>query len=70
MLVQAAAPLPNKETDVLDIAVFEIEELSQHISAVRRTSESRAKLVQWQHRIRGEFLGPLVQPDRYVDHQR
>lgn len=59
-------PRPEATDDPLERALEEIAVLASSMNEGKRESESRNKLVQWQSRIRGKFISPLVQPHRYV----
>ena len=59
-------PRPEATDDPLERALEEIAVLASSMNEGKRESESRSKLVQWQSRIRGKFISPLVQPHRYV----
>jgi hypothetical protein len=64
--VTCTPPRPEATDDPLERALDEIAVLASSMNEGKRESESRSKLVQWQSRIRGKFISPLVQPHRYV----
>ncbi|KAG9126008.1 hypothetical protein FRC07_005252 [Ceratobasidium sp. 392] len=63
-LVTCTPPRPEATDDPLERALEEIAVLASSMNEGKRESESRSKLVQWQSRIRGKFISPLVQPHR------
>ncbi|CAE6378325.1 unnamed protein product [Rhizoctonia solani] len=63
-LVTSTPPHPEARDDPLERALEEIAVLANSMNEGKRESESRTKLVQWQSRIRGKFISPLVQPHR------
>ncbi|KAJ1301404.1 hypothetical protein OPQ81_008665 [Rhizoctonia solani] len=63
-LVTCTPPQPEARDDPLERALEEIAVLANSMNEGKRESESRTKLVQWQSRIRGKFISPLVQPHR------
>ncbi|CAE6538228.1 unnamed protein product [Rhizoctonia solani] len=63
-LVTCTPPHPEARDDPLERALEEIAVLANSMNEGKRESESRTKLVQWQSRIRGKFISPLVQPHR------
>ncbi|QRV97744.1 guanine exchange factor for Rac 30 [Ceratobasidium sp. AG-Ba] len=63
-LVTCTPPRPEATDDPLERALEEIAVLASSMNEGKRESESRNKLVQWQSRIRGKFISPLVQPHR------
>lgn len=50
--------------DWLPRATQQIEALATEMNERKREAEGRAKLVEWQGRIKGRFRSPLVQPHR------
>ncbi|KEP53832.1 RhoGEF domain protein [Rhizoctonia solani 123E] len=63
-LVTCTPPHPETRDDPLERALEEIAVLASSMNEGKRESESRTKLVQWQSRIKGKFISPLVQPHR------
>ncbi|CAE6472101.1 unnamed protein product [Rhizoctonia solani] len=63
-LVTCTPPHPEARDDPLERALEEIAVLASSMNEGKRESESRTKLVQWQSRIKGKFISPLVQPHR------
>ncbi|CAE6450941.1 unnamed protein product [Rhizoctonia solani] len=63
-LVTCTPPHPDSRDDPLERALEEIAVLASSMNEGKRESESRTKLVQWQSRIKGKFISPLVQPHR------
>ncbi|GAB1522495.1 hypothetical protein RhiTH_005615 [Rhizoctonia solani] len=63
-LVTCTPPHPESRDDPLERALEEIAVLANSMNEGKRESESRTKLVQWQTRIKGKFISPLVQPHR------
>lgn len=50
----------------VDHAFDALSSLAAHVDAVREEYALRAKLLQWQMKIKGQFRSPLVQPHRCV----